>query len=232
MAKVSEKRSRRIVSTGKWYPLGAAVTETGVNFALYSQHASGVSLLLFDNEDADPTDIIELETKTKHTWHAFVEGLKPGQLYGYKVHGPFDPRFGLRFNEHKLLIDPYAKALTRKFKNIDNLLLPYDPTSVELDKSLDTRDNTRIVPKCVVIDDAFDWQGDAPLNIPLEQLYIYEVHVKGFTADDSSGVANPGTYLGFIERIPHLTKLGVNAVEFLPVHENYTEDFLTNKGLT
>src|SRR5215813_5149883 len=148
------------------------------------------------------------------------------------VGGPFNPAVGLRFNAHKLLIDPYAKALTGKFRNTDNLLLPYDSASIEMDKSQDTRDNAHVVPKCIVLDDEFDWQGDTPLNIPLEQLYIYETHVKAFTAHASSGVAQPGTYLGFIERVPHLKKLGINAVELLPIHENYTEDFLLNKGLT
>ena len=232
MSKAQGQRNVRAVSAGKWYPLGATVSATGVNFALYSQYASGVSLLLFDKEDGDPTDIITLDSKTKNIWHVFVEGLKPGQLYGYRVDGPFNPAVGMRFNAHKLLIDPYAKALTGKFRNTDNLLLPYDSASIEKDKSQDTRDNAQVVPKCIVLDDEFDWQGDTPLNIPLEQLYIYETHVKGFTAHASSGVPEPGTYLGFIEKVPHLKKLGINAVELLPIHENYTEDFLLNKGLT
>jgi glycogen operon protein len=111
----------------------------------------------------------------------------------------------MRFNENKLLIDPYAKALTEKFRNIDNLLLPYDPLSPAGDRSLDTRDNTRIVPKSIVIDDSFDWQGDLPSLIPLKELIIYEVHLKGFTAHPSSGVGKPGTYMGFIEKISYLT---------------------------
>src|SRR5205814_5161176 len=119
----------RTVSAGKWYPLGATVQAAGVNFALYSQSASDVFLLLFDKEDGEPTEIIKLESRTKCVWHAFVEGLRPGQLYGYKVRGPFNPAYGMRFNEHKLLIDPYAKALTGKFRNTDNLLLPYDAGS-------------------------------------------------------------------------------------------------------
>src|SRR6266571_3108978 len=232
MAKPLELRKARAVSAGKWYPLGATVSAAGVNFALYSQNASEVFLWLFDQEDGEPSDIIQVESRTKFVWHVFVEGLKPGQLYGYKVRGPFNPVYGMRFNEHKLLIDPYAKAVTGKFKNTNNLLLPYDSGSFEMDKSLDRRDNTHVVPKCIVIDDQFDWQGDTPLNIPLEELYIYEVHPKGFTAHASSGVAHPGTYQGFIEKVPYLKELGVNAVEFLPVHENYTEDFLLNKALT
>jgi glycogen operon protein len=232
MARELRRRKSLSVLPGQYYPLGATVQTGGVNFALFSQQASDVLLLLFDKEDAEPADIIKIESRTKFVWHAFVKGLKPGQLYGYKVRGPFNPAYGMRFNEHKLLIDPYAKALTGKFRNTDNLLLAYDPNSAEKDKSVDTRDNTHVVPKCIVVDDHFDWHGDAHPNIPLEKLFIYEVHAKGFTAHASSGVANPGTYLGFIEKIPHLTGLGINAVELLPVHENYIEDFLLNKGLT
>ena len=220
------------VSKGLFYPLGTSLSPDGVNFAIYSQNASDVFLLLFDSPDADPTDIIRLENRTKYIWHNFVHGLKEGQLYGYKVRGDFDPPRGMRFNEHKLLIDPYAKALTGKFRNIDNLLLPYDPLSPAGDLSLDTRDNTRIVPKSIVIDDSFDWQGDLPSLIPLEEMIIYEIHLKGFTAHQSSRVGKPGTYMGFIEKIPYLKNLGINAVELLPVHEFYVDDFLTNKGLT
>ncbi len=225
-------RTDKKVSAGSFYPLGANVTPDGVNFALYSQNASEVFLLLFDAPDGAPTDIIRFDTRTRYIWSAFVHGLKPGQFYAYKVHGEFNPARGLRFNEAKLLIDPYAKALTGKATNRDNLLLAYDAQSPERDLSQDSRDNTAIVPKCIVVDDQFDWQGDAPSYTPLEKVVIYEVHLKGFTTHPSSGVASPGTYLGFIEKIPHLKELGINAVEFLPIHENYVEDFLTIKGLT
>jgi isoamylase len=232
MAYVLQHRTTRTVSAGNAYPLGAFVQNNGVNFAIYSQYASEVFLLLFDDPASDPTDIIKLEAYTRYVWHAFVEGLRPDQLYGYKVRGEYDPSRGMRFNENKLLIDPYAKALTGKFRNPDNLLLAYDVNSAEKDRSFDSRDNTAIVPKSIVMDDRFDWNGDAPPNIALENLVIYEVHVKGFTAHLSAGVEHPGTYLGFIEKIPHLKALGVNAVEFLPLHEIYVEDFLANKGLT
>jgi len=232
MAYLLQHRTRKTVSTGNWYPLGASVQADGVNFAIYSQYASEVFLLLFDDPGADPTDIIKLEPRTRYIWHSFVRGLKPGQLYGYKIRGEYNPARGMRFNENKLLIDPYAKALTGKFRNADNLLLAYEVQSFEKDRSLDSRDNTAVVPKCVVMDDRFDWHGDAPPNIAWEKLVIYEIHLKGFTAHPSSGVKHPGTYLGFIEKIPYLRELGVNAVEFLPLHEIYVEDFLTNKGLT
>jgi isoamylase len=227
-----EHHTNRKTSDGRYYPLGATLDEGGVNFAAYSQYASEVYLLLFDRADGDPTDIIKLENRTKYIWYAFVHGLKAGQLYGYKTRGEFNPAQGLRFNDSKLLIDPYAKALTGKFKNTDNLLLAYDPNSPLGDLSNDRRDNTLIVPKSIVVDDYFDWMGDAPPDIPLQELIIYEVHLKGFTAHRSSGVKHPGTYPGFTEKVPYLKELGINAVEFLPLHEFYVEDFLTHNGLT
>jgi isoamylase len=222
----------KTVSAGRFYPLGATLRRDGVNFALYSQNAREVFLLLFDEPDGEPTDIIRLDHRSRLVWHAFVHGLKAGQLYGFKVRGDYNPARGLRFNETKLLIDPHAKALTGKVKNRDNLLLGYDPLSPDRDLSSDARDNTAIVPKCIVVDDRFDWQDDTPAYTPLERLIVYEVHLKGFTAHPSSGVASPGSYLGFIEKIPHLRELGINAVEFLPIHEHYVEDFLTDKGLS
>ncbi len=227
-----ELRSQRKVSRGGFYPLGATLDSDGVNFAVYSRHASEVFVLLFDRADEEPTDVIRLANRTRFVFHAHVQGLRAGQLYGLKVRGPHDPARGSRFNEHKLLLDPYAKAVTGKARNVDNLLLAYDPSSPGRDLSLDTRDNTAIVPKCIVIDDTFDWQGDRPPTIPLEELVIYEVHLKGYTAHPSSGVRNPGTYLGFIEKIPHLVELGVNAVELLPLQERYVGDFLLEKELT
>jgi len=223
--------SRRI-SAGAFHPLGAAVRNGGVNFALYSLHATEVFLLLFDREDGGPTDVIRVEARDRNVWHAFVHGVGPGQMYGYKVRGPFDPGRGCRFNDRKLLLDPYAKAVTGKLVNRGNLLLAYDPGDPARDLSLDRRDNAAVVPKSVVVDDRFDWQGDAPPAIPFERLVIYETHVKGFTAHPSAGVDHPGTYLGFIGKIPHLKSLGVNAVELLPVHEFYVDDFLRERGLT
>jgi glycogen operon protein len=191
-----------------------------------------VFLFLFDTADGEPTDVIELHDRDRYIWHTRVPGLKAGQLYGYKVRGEYRPEWGFRFNDSKLLLDPYARAASGKFRNIDNLLLPYDARPGAGDQVPDRRDNAAIVPKGIVVDDAFDWQGVRPPNLGLEQLVIYEVHVKGFTAHPSSGVREPGTYLGFVEKIPHLTKLGVNAVELLPVHEYYVDDFLVQKSLT
>jgi len=232
MAYELKHRTTKAVEKGKNFPLGATLGPDGVNFALYSKHATEVFLLLFDKADGDPTDIIQLPNRDKFIWHARVKGLRAGQLYGYKVRGEYRPEWGFRFNEAKLLLDPYAKAVTGKFRNDSNLLLAYDPQPGAGERFPDARDNTSIVPKAIVVDEAFDWQGDTAPDLALEQLVIYEVHVKGFTAHRSSGVELPGTYLGFIEKIPHLTRLGVNAVELLPVHEYYVDDFLVQKGRT
>jgi glycogen operon protein len=225
-------QTNKRVSSGKYYPLGATPTAEGVNFALYSQHAAEVYLLLFDAPGSPPSDIIRLEDRTKYIWHGLVHGVKAGQLYGYKVRGGYRPPYGMRFNENKLLMDPYARALTGKFRNVENLLLAYDPASPEKDLSFDQRDNAQVVPLSIAIEDGFDWQGDAHPDIPPERLIIYEVHLKGFTAHPSAKVRHPGTYLGFIEKIPYLKDLGINAVEFLPLQEFYVEDSLLNQGLT
>lgn len=227
-----QHKSNKKTSKGRYYPLGATLYKHGVNFAIYSQNAKEVFLLLFDKPDGKATDIIKLENRTKYIWHVFIHGIKAGQLYAYKISGDYNPAYGLYFNEYKLLIDPYAKALTGKARNINNLLLSYDPNAVDKPYVMDVRDNTHIVPKSIVIDNSFDWQGDTPPDIPFEKLFIYEVHLKGFTAHSSSRVSDPGTYLGFIEKISYLKEIGINAVELLPIHEFYVEDFLLNKELT
>jgi glycogen operon protein len=226
-----QKTTRRL-SPGKFYPLGATLTDDGVNFAIYSRNAHEVFLLLFDAPDSEPTDVIQLTSRARFCWHGFVHGAKAGQLYGYKIRGEYNPAGGLRFNEQRLVMDPYAKALTGKFKNSDNLLLGYDASSWDKDLTKDGRDNTLVVPKSIVVDDSFDWQGDTPPEFSSQDLIIYEVHVKGFTAHSSSGVNKSGTYLGFVEKIPYLKELGINAVELMPVQEFYIEDFLLAKGLT
>jgi isoamylase len=182
-----EARTTRSISAGRFYPLGATPEPTGTNFALYSRHATEVWLLLFDRPDGEPTDVIRLDHRTRFIFHSFVKGVRAGQLYGYRVRGPYDPQRGLRFNEHKLLLDPYAKAITGKPRNEANALLGYDPTSPLLDLSFDTRDSGPLMPKAVVIDDTFDWQGDVPPGVPFEKMVVYEVHLKGFTAHASSG---------------------------------------------
>ncbi|MCL2656687.1 MAG: glycogen debranching protein GlgX [Betaproteobacteria bacterium] len=226
------QRTQRRLLAGNHFPLGATIQAGGVNFALYSKNAKRVFLLLFDTPDSEPSDVIELVERTRYVWHVFVEGVRAGQCYGYKVDGDYAPAQGMRFNVNKLLLDPYAKAVTGKFSNRDNLLLAYQADSPELDLSFDARDNSAVVPKAVVIDDVFDWQDDRRPQIPFEQLFIYEVHLKGFTAHPSSGVRHPGTYRGFIEKIPYLKSLGINAVELLPIQECCPEDVVLRKGLT
>ncbi len=224
--------TQRTISKGEYFPLGAHLRRDGVNFALYSKNAKRVFLLLFDAPDGEPTDVIQITECTRHVWHVFVEGVRVGQSYGYKVDGDYSPAYGRRFNANKLLLDPYAKAVTGKFHAGDERLFAYQPDSPALDLSFDTRDSTPVVPKAVVIDDYFNWDADRPPRIPFEELIIYEAHLKGFTAHPSSGVKHPGTYLGFIEKIPYLKELGVNAVELLPIHERCNESFLEKKGLT
>jgi glycogen operon protein len=225
-------QTTKVIAAGSSFPLGATPAADGVNFAVYSRTGTGAYLLLFDTANGEPTDVIELTQRDKFVWHAFVHGVRPGQLYGYKMHGDYKPEWGLRFNQAKLLLDPYAKAVTGKFRNTDSLLLAYDAGAGQADLVADARDNAAIVPKAIVVDDTFDWQGTSAPDLDLAELIIYEVHVKGFTAHPSSSVDHPGSYLGFSEKIPYLQRLGVNAVELLPVHEYYVDDFLVDKGLT
>src|SRR5262249_45120738 len=164
-------RTNKKVVKGREYPLGATVVEGGVNFALYSRNASAVFLLLFDKPNGEPTDVIQFQDRDKFIWHAEVRGLKAGQLYGYKLQGEYRPEWGLRFNDAKLLLDPYAKAVSGKFSNSDNLLLAYDARPGGGELTPDTRDTSSVAPKAIVIDDnAFDWQGDGSPALPLAHL--------------------------------------------------------------
>ncbi len=208
---------------GRPFPLGAQVRDGGVNFAVFSRNGTRVILELYSKEeDNDPCDSIELDAEQNRTgdiWHIFIPGLKAGTLYLYRVDGPFEPREGHRFNVKELLFDPCAKAVTSTsvFHNLPpTYRTPVDKTDIELEESR----HLYHFPKCVVIDDAaFDWQGDKPINRPLHEDIIYEVHLKGFTAGRDSGVKNPGTYDGFREKIPYLKALGINAVELLPIYD-------------
>jgi isoamylase len=225
------------ISGGENYPLGATLYKEGVNFALYSRHAEEVYLLLFSQPGNDPTDIMKIDHCTDHIWHIFVHGIAEGQLYGYKIKGPYNPDLGLRYNEHKLLIDPYARALSSvespagRITNTDGLFFAYIPDSDE-NGVKDTRDSTPAAPVSLVIDDQFNWEGVNKPGLSCEELVIYEVHVRGFTRHPSSGVNSPGTYLGLIEKIPYLKDLGINVVELLPVHQYYTSKRLSDMGLT
>lgn len=195
-------------SSGSQHPLGARVTENGVNFSLFSRNASAVELLLFDQHDAvEPVQSIQLDAKVNRTfffWHIFVEGLKPGMHYAYRVDGPHEPEQGLCFNPKKVLLDPYGFGVTQALFN-------------RADACGDT-DNLASSMRNVIINlDDYDWEGDAPLNRPMNETIIYEMHTGGFTRSPSAEVASPGTYQGIVEKIPYLTSLGVTAVELLPV---------------
>ena len=224
--------TKKELSSGVASPLGATVVDGGVNFSIFSHFADEVFLLLFDTANSTPSDIIKVSSRTGNNWHVKVHDISVGQLYGYKIRGKYDPASGQRFNEFKLVLDPYAKALTHKFVNKDNLLLPYIVSGKSQDLVMDCRDNCHIVPKAIVIDDYFDWQGVVSPEIPIDESIIYEVHVKGFTAHHSSGVVSPGTYSGLIEKIPYLKNLGINTVELLPVHEFHDRKMLIDKGLS
>jgi isoamylase len=189
---------------------GAVVSSAGVNFTVFSRNGTGVYLDLFSSPaDAKPCQTITFDpavNKTGDVWHVFIEGLKPGALYLYRVKGPYLPAEGHRFNENNYLFDPCARAFTGGSAFKDTMPGMSCPVS--------------LMPKCVVVDySSYDWEGDRPLSIPLERSVIYELHVRGFTGASDSGVAHPGTYRGIIEKIPYLKSLGITAVELLPVHE-------------
>ena len=213
-------------SIGEPLPLGATPNDQGVQFAVFSRHATGVHLLLFANpQDGTPTDVIELDPRANRTgdiWHVQVDGIGPGQYYLYRVFGPYEPTKGHRFNPNKLLLDPYTKAVTGNF--VWNLAdaRGYDPKSPDKDLSFSETSDVAGMPKCIVISDDFDWRGDRPLNLPLRHSVIYETHVRGLTLHPNSkalGVQHPGTFRGVGEMVPYLKELGITAVEFLPVQE-------------
>ena len=219
---------------GRPFPLGAVYTGEGTNFSLFSEHATRVELCLFDEQDAETR--FELGERTAFNWHGFVPGVGPGQRYAYRVHGPWEPRRGHRFNPAKLLVDPYAKAIEGAFRWELGNTLPYVPTGApDADLQLDATDDAAAVPKCVVVDGRFDWQGDSRPETPWEQTVIYELHVKGFTAlQERIRPDLRGTYAGLAseEAIAYLSRLGVTAVELLPVHHIADEHFLHDRGLT
>ncbi|MBS0660376.1 MAG: glycogen debranching protein GlgX [Verrucomicrobia bacterium] len=228
--------SGALVWPGSPFPLGASCTSEGVNFALFSENATGVDLCLFDAPDA-PTESqrIRLTEHTDQIWHGFVPGLRPGQLYGYRVYGPYAPERGHRFNASKLLLDPYAKAISGDIRWGPEMF-GFDLESDLGDLSRDYRDSAPGMPRCIVIDDAaFDWQGDRQPRTPLAQSVIYEAHVKGFTKL-CPGIPEPlrGTYAGLAHpaAIEYLRSLGVTAVELLPVHHHADEPHLFRRGMS
>jgi isoamylase len=222
---------RRTLLPGNPYPLGAMPTKIGTNFSLFSENATSVSVCLFD-ESGEQIDCVALRERTAFTWHGLIRDIKPGQRYGYRVEGPWEPEKGLRFNPHKLLVDPYAKALTGDV-NWKAPIFPYDVASGD-DLKRNDEDSADGVPKSIVIDERFDWEGDCPPEIPLSDSIIYEVHVRGFSKLNEAVPENlRGTYAGLAceSSIAYLKKLGVTAVELLPVHHFIDEGHLVDRGL-
>jgi len=220
------------IRAGEPLPLGVHPRGMGVNFSVFSRHATGVVLELYAGaRDATPSRRIALDPhlhRTGDVWHVWVEGLQPGQLYGYRVHGPYRPQEGHRFNPHRLLIDPWATAIAPIGEWRFSAALGYDPESPDKDLSFSTIDNAAAMPKAVFADEAFDWEGDEPLRVPWWDTVIYETHVRGFTVRENAGVEHPGTYLGLVEKLGYLQDLGVTAVELMPVFE-FNEDELDRR---
>ncbi|WP_293885105.1 glycogen debranching protein GlgX [Sphingobacterium sp. UBA1498] len=220
------------IYTGNPYPLGATYDGEGVNFALCSEHAEAVELYLYDSSDEREIAKFKITEKTHQVWHIYVSGIKPGQLYGYRVHGPYDPSSGHRFNPHKLLIDPYAKAISGTVKWNDAL---FAYTIGDDDLSMDATDSAPFVPKSVVTNDKFDWGSDKPPRIPMHKSVIYETHVKGFTAmhpDIPEEIRGTYAAMGHPVAVNYLKELGITAVELLPIHHFLTDRHLKDKGLS
>jgi isoamylase len=218
---------------GRPFPLGAIWDGEGTNFALFSEYAARVELCLFDG---DSETRVELRNRTAHNFHAYLPGVGPGQRYGFRVHGAYDPSAGHRFNPHKLLIDPYAKAIEGPVRWERANVLPYVPGGgKDADLELDDEDDAAAIPKCVVVDPSFDWEDDAPPATPWHDTVIYEAHVKGFTQLDIAVRDDlRGTYAGLASEpaLAYLKELGITAVELLPIHHIADESFLHDRGLT
>ena len=229
------KKNSMNVWLGKPYPLGATWDGQGVNFAVFSETATRVVLCLFDQSNSRrETRRVLMPERTDLVWHAYLPDLSPGQLYGYRVMGAYKPKEGLRQNPNKLLLDPYAKQVGRDL-TWNEALYGYTPGHPQADLSFDTRDSAPYAPLAMVTDTSFDWGDDRPPRTPLHNSLIYEVHVKGFTKLHPD-VPEPlrGTYAGLASKpaIEHLLRLGVTAVELLPVHYHSNDHFLVQRGLT
>jgi len=203
---------------GRSFPLGATLCPGGANFSVYSKHATAIQLVFFDHaDDGRPSRVISIDSamnRTYHYWHVFVPGVKAGQIYGYRVSGADDPSSGMRFDERKILLDPYGIAVVVP-KN-------YSRAAARV-----KGDNAETAMKSVVGDPSgYNWQGDRPLNRPSSGTIIYEMHVRGFTRHPTSGIAQNkrGTFAGLIEKIPYLHELGVTAVELMPVFQFDPQD--------
>lgn len=220
---------------GHSYPQGATVYEDGTNFSIYSENATAVSLEFYDTPyDEYPSETIHLKEKDGYIWHVFVSGIKPGTLYNYRIDGPYKPELGLRFNKNKLLIDPYARAITSDV-TWNKSVYGYDTDSDQKDLSFSTENDSQFVPKSVVYKDNFDWKGVENPDIPWNNTLIYETHIKGFTklrADIGENIRGTYSGLGSQKMIDYLKDLGITAVEIMPAQQEVTAEYLYDKKLT
>ncbi|MGH7099290.1 MAG: glycogen debranching protein GlgX [Stellaceae bacterium] len=224
------RRSR--LREGRPFPLGATWDGLGVNFALFSAHAAKVELCLFDAAGDREIERIELPEFTDEVWHGYLPDARPGTIYGYRVHGPYEPKEGHRFNPNKLLLDPYAKAVLGRL-DWNPALFGYRMESGD-DLSFDERDSAPFMPRCRVIDPAFTWGGDRPPQTPWERTIVYELHVRGYTRLHPAVLEElRGTFRGLAEPevVDYIRRLGVTAVELLPVHTFVDDSHLLDKGL-
>jgi isoamylase len=232
---MSAPRSSVRSRPGAPYPLGATWDGAGVNFAVWSEHATGMELCLFDGaQPAREVHRLPIRERTDRVWHVYLPEARPGLLYGYRAHGPYEPEAGHRFNPTKLLLDPYARAITGDV-TWDDALFGYRIGDPDEDLSLDERDNAPFVPRSVVVDPAFSWGDDRLPRIPWNRTVIYESHVKGFTMRHPDVPRDlRGTYAGLASPpvVDYLRGLGVTAVELLPVHQFVAERSLVERGLT
>jgi isoamylase len=230
-----KSRSAVRVWPGRPYPLGATWEGNGVNFALFSANATRIELCLFDSVTSqEECYCVPLREQTDLVWHCFLPDVRPGQLYGYRVHGPYDPQHGHRFNANKVLLDPYAKAIGRKIGWSD-AMFGYTIGDPLQDLSFDNRDNAADAPLALVVKPEFRWRSDKPLRTPWHKTVIYETHVRGFTKLHPDVPEHQrGTFAGLASRasIRHLRKLGVTAVELMPVHHHVDDRHLVERGLS
>ncbi|WOI54916.1 glycogen debranching protein GlgX [Palleronia sp. LCG004] len=219
------------MTEGRPAPIGATFDGDGVNFAIFSENATRMILCLFDHEDNEIVQI-EMPERDGDVWHGYISGLRPGQRYGYRAHGPFAPEEGHRFNPAKLLMDPYAKRLT-KHPEWNDALMGYPVDHEDKDLIADPRDSAPFMPRSVVEDPSFSWGSDRRLHTPIQQSIIYEAHVKGLTMKRKD-VDDPGTFLAMSSdpMLEYLTDLGITAIELLPAQAFLTDHFLHEKGLT
>ncbi|NQT60771.1 MAG: glycogen debranching protein GlgX [Bacteroidetes bacterium] len=220
---ILKKQNTYIILPGEPLPFGATLLNNGVNFAVFSRNATSVTLLLFEKAENNipfaELVLDPIQNKTGDVWHIRVEGIEEGTSYLYRVDGPYEPEKGHRFNRYKVLLDPFAKALTASYIWDLSKSRGYDWNSPNKDLSFSEYDDIKNMPKSIVISDDFDWQGDRPLNFPLRHSIIYEIHVCGLTRHNSSGVKHPGTFKGVIEMIPYFKELGITSLELLPIFE-------------